>query len=119
MDQPDKVANPARGQLNREHMPRSRLRIWSREKGSAVPSRVSPLNLHTQAEEYGAYSRDSSRFPRRRPVSEQQQTDIRTFVQNRHTALELVERTVSVPIKTSRKDGGGLAQVVAFSVFVS
>ena len=36
--------------------PRSRLRIWSRETDSAVPSRVSPLVLHTQAES-GAYSR--------------------------------------------------------------
>ena len=27
--------------------PRSRLIIWSREAGSAVPSRVSPLTLHT------------------------------------------------------------------------
>ena len=34
--------------------------------GSAVPSRVSLLVLHTQAES-GAYSRDSSRVPRRRP----------------------------------------------------
>ena len=47
-DQPGKVANPARGQLNRENeylfpCPRSRLRIWSRETGSAVPSRVSLL----------------------------------------------------------------------------
>ena len=46
-DQPGKVASPARGQLNREngkyHFPcsRSRLRIWSRETGSAVPSGVS------------------------------------------------------------------------------
>ena len=46
IDQPGKVANPARGQLNRENeyfsvrVP-SRLRIWSRETGSAVPSRVS------------------------------------------------------------------------------
>ena len=46
--------------------PRSRLRIRSRETGSAVPSRVSLLILHTQAE-YGAYSRDSSRLSRRRP----------------------------------------------------
>ena len=46
--------------------PRSRLRIWSHETGSAVPSRVSPLILHTLAES-GAYSRDFSRFPRRRP----------------------------------------------------
>ena len=49
MDQPDKVADPARGQLNRENgylifpCPRSRLRILSRETGSAVSSRVSLL----------------------------------------------------------------------------
>ena len=30
--------------------PRSRLRIWSREKDSAVPSRVSLIILHTQAD---------------------------------------------------------------------
>ena len=34
--------------------------------GSTVPSRVSLLILHTQAE-FGAYLRDSSRVPRRRP----------------------------------------------------
>ena len=45
---------------------RTCLRIWSRETGSAVPSRVSLLILHTQAES-GAYLRDSSRVPRRRP----------------------------------------------------
>ena len=69
MDQPSKVANPARGQLNRENehsRPRTCLRIRSREMGSAVPSRVSLLILHTQAES-GAYLRDSSRVPRRRP----------------------------------------------------
>ena len=46
MDQPGKVASPARGQLNRKNefpCPRSCLRIWSRETGSAVPSRVSRL----------------------------------------------------------------------------
>ena len=47
MDQLGTVANPARGQLNRENkIPLSRcvrLRIWSRETGSAVPSRVSLL----------------------------------------------------------------------------
>ena len=47
MDQPGKVANLARGQLNREntyfHSPYLRLGIWSRETGSAVPSRVSLL----------------------------------------------------------------------------
>ena len=46
MDQPGKVANPARGQLNRENnipCPRACLRIWYREMGSAVPSCVSLL----------------------------------------------------------------------------
>ena len=43
---------------------RTRLRIWSRETGSAVPSHVSLLILHTQT---AAYSRNSSRVPRRRP----------------------------------------------------
>ena len=49
MNQPGKVASPARGQLNRKNeyfavvRVRSCLRIWSRETGSAVPSRVSLL----------------------------------------------------------------------------
>ena len=47
-DQPGKVANPARGQLADQGkliLPclRSRLKIWSRETGSAVPPRVSLL----------------------------------------------------------------------------
>ena len=48
-DQPSKVANPTRDQLNKENehqvfpCPRSRLRIWSGEAGSAVPYRVSLL----------------------------------------------------------------------------
>ena len=70
-DQPGKVANPARGQLAKQGnliipCPRSPLRIWSRETGSAIPSRVSllisilKLNLVLTL-------RDSSRGPRRRP----------------------------------------------------
>ena len=47
MDHAGKVANPARGQLEQGKLivpyPRSRLKIWSRETGSAVPSRVSLL----------------------------------------------------------------------------
>ena len=70
MDHPGKVANPARGQLNRKNeyplCPRTRLRIWSRQTASVIPSRVSLLILHTLAEP-GAYSWDSFRFPRRRP----------------------------------------------------
>ena len=52
-NQPRKVTNPARGQLNREDVfflvPRSRLRIWSRETSSVVPSCVSLLFLHAEA----------------------------------------------------------------------
>ena len=49
------VANPARGQLSREHKycpvyPRLRPRVWSRETRSAVLSRVSLLILQA---EYG------------------------------------------------------------------
>ena len=46
---------------------RLRLRIWSRETGSAVPSRVSLLILRAQAEPGAVYLRDSSRVLRRRP----------------------------------------------------
>ena len=70
MDQPGKVANPARGQLNREmnislsaFAPEN---LVSRDGfGSPVPRQ--PAHLHTQAES-GAYIRDSSRFPQRRPL---------------------------------------------------
>ena len=73
MDQPGKVANPGHSQLNRENeyfpgcVVRSRLRIWSRETGSAVTSPVTPAHLHTQAESGAYLLRDSSRVPRRRP----------------------------------------------------
>ena len=64
MDQPGKVANPARGQLNREmNIPLSPYvpeNLVSRDGFS-----FSLLILQTQAE-YGAYLRDSSRIPRRR-----------------------------------------------------
>ena len=51
---------------------RSRLRIWSRGTGSTVPSWVSPLILHTQAESDWLMvltpgSFPFSRFPRWRP----------------------------------------------------
>ena len=62
--------DPARRQLNRENcifsFPRSRLRTWSSETGSAVPFCASLLILDAQIE-FSAYSRDSSRFSRRRP----------------------------------------------------
>ena len=59
--------NPATGQLNMFFVLFSlspfALEIWSRETGSAVPSRASPLIFHIQAK-FGAYLRDSSsRFP--------------------------------------------------------
>ena len=69
MDQPSKVANPSRGQLNRKmnislsaFAPEN---LASRDGfGSPVPRQ--PAHLHTQAES-GAYLWDSSRVPRRRP----------------------------------------------------
>ena len=72
MDQPGKVANPARGQLNRENnIPLSLCvpeNLVSRD-GFSRPVPRQPAHLHTQGES-GAYSRDSSRVPRRRPFYE-------------------------------------------------
>ena len=68
-DQPGKVASPARGQLNRKmdiflsaFVPEN---LVSRD-GFDSPFPRQPAHLHTQAES-GAYLRDSSRVPRRRP----------------------------------------------------
>ena len=71
MDQPGKAANPARGQLNREkNIPLSLCgvpeNLVSRDGFSRLVPRQ-PAHLHTQAES-GAYLRDSSRVPRRRPL---------------------------------------------------
>ena len=69
MDQPGKVVNSARGQLNREtNISASAFapeNLISRNGfGSLVPRQ--PVHLYTQAGS-GAYLRDSSRVPRRRP----------------------------------------------------
>ena len=68
MDQPGKVTNPARGQLNREneYSPvRVPEHLVSRDGfGSLVPRQ--PAHLRTQVES-GAYLRDPSRVSRRRP----------------------------------------------------
>ena len=69
MDQPGKVASPARGQLNRENnVPLSPCvpeNLVSRD-GFSRPVPRQPAHLHTQAES-GPYLRDPSRVPRRRP----------------------------------------------------
>ena len=69
MDQPGKVANPARGKPNRENnIPLSPCvpeNLVSRD-GFSRPVPRQPAHLHTQAES-GAYLRDCSRVPRRRP----------------------------------------------------
>ena len=74
------IFNPACGQLNSEKnnfpYPRSRLRIWSRETGSAISSRVSPLILHAQAES-GTYSRAPLFPPAFRP-------DVESALKKRH-----------------------------------
>ena len=70
-DQPGRVVNPARGQLEQGKClfpyPRSRLRIWSREKASAVPSRVSLLISILRLNLVLTYGISFSRVPRRRP----------------------------------------------------
>ena len=77
IDQRGKVANPARGQLNGENQyspsPYVPNNLVSRD-GFSRPVPRQSAHLHTQAES-GAYSRDFSRFPRRRP----------TIYLNRHT----------------------------------
>ena len=83
MDRPGELANPVRGQLNREKCIFSyycsRLRIWSRETGFGSPVPCQPAHLHTKAES-GSYLRDFSRVPRRRPF----------ICLNRHTGAALV-----------------------------
>ena len=65
MDQPGKAVNPARGQLNISLSVFAPENLVSRDGfGSPIPRQ--PVHLHTQAES-GAYLRDSSRVPRRRP----------------------------------------------------
>ena len=71
MDQPSKVVAAARGQLNREIKINISLSAFAPENlvsrdrfGSPVTRQ--PAHLQTQAES-GAYLRDSSRVPRRRP----------------------------------------------------
>ena len=70
MDQPGKVANPARGQLNRENniplSPCVPKNLVSRD-GFSRPVPRQRAHLHTQAES-GGYLRDSSQVPRRRPL---------------------------------------------------
>ena len=107
---PGKVANITRGQLNMENeFPCSRLRIWCHETGSAVPSGVSLLILHTQAE-YGAYSQDSFRFPRQTPF---------IFTANRHR----VSPNFFYQVTQLRTDGvhcresAGIRPVVALKAF--
>ena len=65
MDQPGKVANPARGQLNRENNIPLPENLVSRD-GFSRPVPRQPAHLDTQVES-GVYLRDSSRVPRRRP----------------------------------------------------
>ena len=68
-DQPGKVANPARGRLNRINVfslfPFAPHNLVPRD-GFGRPVPHQPVHLHTQ-DEPGAYLRDSCRFPRRRP----------------------------------------------------
>ena len=78
--QPGKVAKPTRGQLKKENIifpyPRSRLRIWSRETGSAVPSRVSLLISILRLNVMLTYG-----------IPPEFRAGVYLFIQNRHTPL--------------------------------
>ena len=91
MDQPGKGANPARGQLNRENsIPLSPCvpeNLVSRD-GFRRPVPRQPTHLHTQAES-GAYLRDSSRVPQRRPYE--------TAIRNR-ASPEFIGSRICVPM---------------------
>ena len=79
--------------------PRSRLRVWSRELGLAVPSRVSLLILHTQAES-GAYLRDStpsSRLPLRFPLEPSCSIKIVPSLSGHTIALPMAFTTENLP----------------------
>ena len=87
LDRSDIFANPALGQLNSCFFfpfSRSRLKIWSRETGSVVPFRISPLILHTQAESdwLMVLTHGLSRFPRQRPSVLQYTTVYHTYLSN-------------------------------------
>ena len=79
MDQPGKVANPARGQMNRENVSLFAFapeNLISRDGfGSPVPRQ--PANLHTQAES-GAYGITHGIPPEFRG-------GVHLYIQNRHT----------------------------------
>ena len=80
MDHPGKVANSCswsaeQGKMNTPLSPFAPENLVSRD-GFSRPVPRQPAHPHTQAES-GAYSRDSSRFPRRRPF----------IYLNRHTPL--------------------------------
>ena len=70
-DQPGKVANPARGQLNsreNEYFPSAFVpeNLVSRDGVFSSPVPRQPAHLHITQAESGAYLRDSSRVPLRR-----------------------------------------------------
>ena len=82
MDQPGKVANPARGQLKRENnislspcVPENLVL----RGGFSRPVPRQPTHLHTQARS-GAYLRESSRVPRQRFIMKPSGATKRTYI---------------------------------------
>ena len=109
MDQSGKVNNPGRGQLNRKHyiplFPSVPEHLVSRDGFSrSVPRQAAHLHTHAESD---AYSRDSSRFPRRRPFPDRLPPSGRSRV-NRVTQL----RTEGVPCRESTSTGPVTLEVV-------
>ena len=114
MDQPDKVANPARGQLNREneYFP---VPVFAAEKlaprsgfGSLVPRQ--PPHLHTRAES-GAHLRDFSRIPRRRPFIYLNRQEAKAGLRHAFVCPNVIGRTKKRIVQSKRTRAGSLALV--------
>ena len=107
MDQPGKVAIPARGQLDTTKWifpcARSRLRVWYRVTSSALPSSVSLLTLHTQAE--SVHDARKKRHPQRKKKRNKTHEDIRRYSQHAHFIDWLIDLMNSHIISWCQKSG--------------
>ena len=74
--------------------PRSRLRIWSRKAGSAMPSRVSPPILNTQAES-SIINHQSDAYSRVLPISVTASIDT---INRYHVYPQFIRSRVWVPM---------------------
>ena len=120
MDQPGKVANPARGQLNRKNnIPLSPCvpeNLVSRD-GFSRPVPRQSAHLHTQAES-GAYLRDSSRVPRRRPFMKPPYAIGSVSSLSGHAIFWVVVVTMYVVTDREFVDTGSIPTILVYFFFI-